>query len=461
MRYGVRFKGVRILIFWYFAPFREQVTFAGFINHAVSDPDGVNPAQPMGAIMLWMFWGVIVEYSWLLLMALAGILPFIGKLLWTLTQPLKFLTLVVNSGMTFLMKSATTKGIRQAIDQRVVTMDGKSVSVEGHRANAINRRDRMHQYVDKTKQDLQTYMNGPLGCSVLLQLTRDDPFYQQRKYLEKCIKIFDALEDEIGSRIHLLDDELNAIRERSNWRINLSERALGRLKRAHVRALRRAMTPSLIKSLWANMVETNQKWSMVRLCTRKLKKLRKQKKKDIKRVNKQYDRILRPHFARMHDFEIEYLGHRIHEYQAAFASFKQTIVSGRTLALMLEKTPQAQAVREKFGLTMLPHNKPEAQKFFVEQLRGRCGYHPYISIAELFEMWLRVHYHDQPDDKLPTFELLDQSGFRLWLVTLPPPAAVGLAHAAYNHAPHLGATTGWITSRPPEATVHTLGEAAE
>ncbi|RYG59276.1 MAG: hypothetical protein EON60_10900 [Alphaproteobacteria bacterium] len=85
----------------------------------------------------------------------------------------------------------------------------------------------------------------------------------------------------------------------------------------------------------------------------------------------------------------------------------------------------------------------------------------YISIAELFEIWLRVHYHDMADDALPTFELLDQSGFRMWLQTLPPPAALGLANAAYNHGPHYGLTTGWINPQPTQANVHKLGVAAE
>ncbi|RYG59277.1 MAG: hypothetical protein EON60_10905 [Alphaproteobacteria bacterium] len=332
--------------------------------------------------ILWWIWTTITDSVWFVsaaIMAATGTLLLIfGNIVAVILNPASLLKLSFNSVATFAAKMLTTKGIRQAMDLRVITMDGKVRSVEAHRENAINRRDRMIQYVEKTKQFMQSVSNGPLGCSVLLEMTRDNDFYKARKYLEKCIKIFDELEGEIVHRIQRLDEEQNVIRELANGRLHKTECALARLKQRHAMALRRSLYPRHINRVWANLLDTNRKWNMVYACTKKRRSLYKHKKADLREVGKRYNRILKPHFARMHDFETEYLGHRIHEYQADFASFLQTVISGRTLGFLLEKNEMAEAMRAKFGLSMLPTNKPDAQKFFVEQLRGRCGYHLHL-----------------------------------------------------------------------------------
>ncbi|RYG60360.1 MAG: hypothetical protein EON60_07470 [Alphaproteobacteria bacterium] len=406
-------------------------------------------------------WTLFLDYLWLLAPIAGGIVFYVIKLVNFVFQPMRFLTMTISSSITYMMKAAEAKGIRQAIDLRLVTMDGRVRSVEAHRRNAVNRRDRMIQYIEKTKQVQQTVQYGPLGCSVLLQLTHDTDFYQMRKHLEGSIKKFDALEDRISARIHELDRAQNLIREKADVRIDMSDRALTRLKAAHARALLRMLSIRNLRHAWINASYVHCKWMLSRRCGKRLKKLKAEKAAAIHKVAKQYDKILRPHFARLHDFENEHLGHKIHEYQAIYASFLQTVVSGRTLGFLLEDNPKATSLRKHFRLDMLPHDKQAAQMFFVEQLRGRCGYHPYVSIAELFEIWLRVYYHDMDDDALPTFELLDQGGFRMWLQTLPPPAALGLANAAYNHGPHYGLTTGWITPKPPQMSVPAMADAAE
>ncbi len=161
------------------------------------------------------------------------------------------------------------------------------------------------------------------------------------------------------------------------------------------------------------------RWKMIKLQIRLYKK--------NNWLNIAYRPELEPALVELHHYERIYLTSWVHSFEADLESFRLTVISGRLIE-QLQKEQYADH-KDYLGLSELPEDMDETRKYLREFLKKHgVGIGPESSVEGLFEAFLRLRLIHDP-------EMRKRWGVDyVWLTqSLPPPGALGLADAKYNH----------------------------
>lgn len=376
---------------------------------------------------------------------LGGIGTLLIPLIAVVGSPVRILSLTISSGMNYVMKAATAKGIRQAIDYRLLPVDQKASTVTSYMANAANRAVRMREY-QRTLREQRALQDGPYALQQLIEDMYDSPFHAWRRRLKLAIRKFDQHEEKVHSLIYDMEDRKNRVKELYNSQLECLQMELIHLRIVWSRSIQRLATQRKLRGLRLSILSVRRRRQNWKARNKAFLKLKKKRDYQLEKIMDEANIRLRPYLSWLHDFEMENLGLRVHDFQAAWASCVQTVESGRTLRRLMDaKDPQAAHIRQCMKLEDLPYEVELFRSYICDQLRGRVGLHPQSSLEDVFETWLRVYYSDLGPSACPELAPLGSRGFYLWVTNLVPPGAKGLANETYMHQPHLATNMmGWI-----------------
>ncbi|MEL7544381.1 MAG: hypothetical protein AAGJ70_11465, partial [Pseudomonadota bacterium] len=148
------------------------------------------------------------------------------------------------------------------------------------------------------------------------------------------------------------------------------------------------------------------------------------------RLNEKYRVLMEPALTALDQYERHYLTHWVHSFEADLESFRLTVVCGRLLDLL--HFPAHADTISTLGLADLPQDPAALRAHLIDFIDARgVGYPPGPRIEGLFEIYLRLRLLE--DEELRARWDVNQ----VWLERyLPPPGALGVAHARFYHLAH-------------------------
>lgn len=383
--------------------------------------------------MWWLFdyaWGFLDSIQGFLTLIAAGAMTLMGFIM----NPQR-LIIMAGSGMAnMFMRLSTERGIKQAINYRLLPTDAVARKARDHLENAVNRAVRIKAYLDM-RRIKKADREGPFALTLWVEDLFDHHFRQWQIALKESIREFDRREDIIRHVIYKLERATGKIRKAYETQLNDLELAVNR---QHIRwaiAIGQMTKKRNVKAFWAELKivrEERRKWKALNKAYLAALKERNAK---IAQTERRYDIVLKDYLPWLQNFEKRRLVTAVHISQADWASSQQTAECGRTLdRLLATKSPAAHDVR---ALIQFPEDFPwtldEARTYMLDQLRGRVGLNPNVQIEDIFETWLRIFYLDRGPEGCPNVEPLGSRGFYDWTRQLVAPGAKGLAHERYGH----------------------------
>lgn len=386
---------------------------------------------------LYSMMGDHLSYLW-------GLLVFlVWPVIRLVAQPQRLMIMTGSALANMFMRASTIRGMRQAIDYRMLPVNPKASTARSHYQNAVNAGQRMREYRDM-RRTKKADREGPYALQQFIEDLYDQDFQRWQRMLKDHLVEFDRREEIVHRKLYKLKWRTDFIWQRFEAELDEREAALIRLRVRWAYAINHLQRERTLRGFWRRL-------AVVRKCRRDWKALHrvqakrcKLRDRQVRKLEKQANLVLKPYLGWLHDFEMLHLVNNVPVAQADWASAQQTVELGRTLERLANvRSARTRDVRALLKLEHLPET-PEALMAFVKDgLRGRVGLNPNSQDEDILETWLRVYYTDLGAEGCPDLPPLGPKGFHLWVVQLVPPGAKGLAHGQFGHlSAHGGAA--WL-----------------